>query len=82
MTIEEQAQTLEKSLHILEAMKKKPWMSAEDRRAVVEDIRSRIHTAEATLNLPTRAAEAYGRQKLILWTEMANGTLKSAEYQP
>jgi hypothetical protein len=82
VTVEEQAKELERSLNQLEGMKKKSWMSAEDRRAVVEDLRSRIRTAEATLNLPLRPDEASGRSKLILWHEIAVGTLKSAEYQP
>jgi hypothetical protein len=80
MTSEEQAQELERSLNQLESLKKKPWLSAEDRRAVVEDIRQRIRSAEATLNLPTRPDEASGRQKLILWHEMAVGTLRAPEY--
>jgi hypothetical protein len=81
VTIQEQAENLERSLHTLERMKSKPWLSAEDRRVVVEDLRPRIRTAEATLNLPARPDEASGRQKLILWHEMAVGTLKSPEYQ-
>jgi hypothetical protein len=81
VTIEEQANSLEQSLHTLESLKKKPWLSAEDKRAVVEDVRHRIRTAEFTLNLPARADEASGRQKLILWAEVATGTLKSPEYQ-
>jgi hypothetical protein len=81
VTVEEQANSSEQSLHTLESLKKKPWLSAEDKRAVVEDVRRRIRTAESTLNLPVRPDEAYARQKLILWAEVATGTLKSPEYQ-
>jgi hypothetical protein len=77
MTIEEQAQQLQNSLIQLQRMKKKPSLSADEKRAVVEDIRHRLRTAEATLNLPARPDDAYGRHKLILWTERATGTLKT-----
>jgi hypothetical protein len=55
-------------------------MSADEKHAVVEDLRQRLRTAEATLNLPARPDEAYGRRRLILWSELARRTLK-AEYE-
>ena len=39
MTSEEQAKSLEHSLHQLESMKKKSWMTADDRRAILEILR-------------------------------------------
>ena len=80
MTIEEQAQALEKSLITLEAMRKKPWLTTDDRRATVQSVKAQVAAAERTLQFPATSDTAYGRQKLILWTELAHGTLKSAEY--
>jgi hypothetical protein len=40
MTIEEQAEHLERSLHTLERMKSKPWLSIEDRRAIIESTKA------------------------------------------
>jgi hypothetical protein len=40
-------------------MKKKPWLSADEKRAVVADVRHRVRTAEAILNLPARTSSLY-----------------------
>jgi hypothetical protein len=81
VTVEEQATNLEKSLHTLEGMKKKPWLTTEDRRATVQAVKAQLAEAERTLRLPATPDTAHARCQLILWTEMANGTLKSSEYQ-
>jgi hypothetical protein len=81
MTIEEQAKNLERSLHILEGMKKKPWMSADEKRAVAATLKDCIPEAERTLRLPATPDTAQPRRQLILWHELGRGTLKLPEIQ-
>jgi hypothetical protein len=81
VTIEEQALTLEKSLVQLESMRKKPWLTTAERREVVESTKAQLAAAEATLRLPATPDTAYARRQLILWAEMASGTLRAPEYQ-
>jgi hypothetical protein len=82
MTIDEQAQHLEHALQQLAFATQRPWNSAEDRREMVRALRRDVAEAEGTLRhsqvTPT-AFHAYRR--LVLWTEMARGTLEAPEYR-
>jgi len=80
-TIEQQAKDLERALYIMESMRRKPWLTAADRRAVVESTKAKVAAAEQTLRLPATPDTAYARRKLTIWREMAVGTLKAPEYQ-
>jgi hypothetical protein len=81
VTIEQQAKTLEQSLHTLEGMKKKPWLTTEDRRAIIESTKAQLAEAERILRLPATPDTAHARRQLTLWHELGGGTLRSAEYQ-
>jgi hypothetical protein len=79
MTIEEQAQRLEASLHQLERSKRLPWAAADDRQAVLHTMQVELAAAERMLNLPATPQTAHARKQLILWSEMTRGTLNTPD---
>jgi hypothetical protein len=81
VTLEEQAKNLQASLRQLERTRQQRWTTADDKNAVRATLKARIAEAERTLRLPATPETAHGRRELILWTELAQATLKRPEYQ-
>jgi hypothetical protein len=80
VTIDEQLQGLQDALKHLAGLKRKPWLTADEKRAVVEMTKTRLAEAERTLRLPERSDTAQARRQLILRHELGRGTLKTSEY--
>jgi hypothetical protein len=80
MSLEQQAQQLEQALNALEFSKRKSWTSADERRAMVASLQAQLAEAERTLSLPATPDTSHARGQLIVWAEMAKGTLEHPEY--
>jgi hypothetical protein len=76
MTMEEQPQALEQSYGQFHRIRTQYWRTEEDRHEALETLKHQLISADRTLRLPTTRETAHARSKLILWSELARGTLK------
>jgi hypothetical protein len=81
MTIDQQAQELEKSYVSYARVKEQRWRSPEDRQEAIRTLKHQLAEAERVLQLPPAAGQSRGgRSKLILWGEMARAAINEAEH--
>jgi hypothetical protein len=78
-TIQEQAQALEESYSRFHRMTTQHWRTDEDRRDALETLKQQAEAADQILRLPATHETTHARSKLMLWREMAIGTLKEME---
>ena len=78
-TIEQQAQALEASYSQFHRMTTQHWRTDEDRRDALETLKQQAEAVDQILRLPATREMAHARSKLMLWREMAFGTLKEMQ---
>jgi hypothetical protein len=76
VTIDEQALQLEQSYAKFHRQTSQVWRTEEDRREALNTLKGHLREAERTLRLPETGDTASTRSKLILWVEMAKGTIE------
>lgn len=60
-------------------MTTQPWHTEEDRQEALQTLKQQVEAADRTLHLPLTREMAHARSKLMLWAEMARGTLKEKD---